>query len=172
MIEFLHTNFIKLSLSLILLCSCALFPPDDPLQHHFDKADKLREAGQLKESLREYDIILKKRKGDKDALEFSAEIKAEIKMKKALRKIKTGKDDPGKEYIEIGGVSGTDGSGCGLYGSKGEYAEAHLDLKKSAVEMGADYIQIHSIDRPKTEGKCYRNELVIDGVAFKKKNSK
>jgi S1-C subfamily serine protease len=64
-------------------------------------------------------------------------------------------------------VTGTDGSGCGLIGSRGTPERAYIQLKNHAAALGADYVQIYSIIEPHISGECFSNVFSITGMAYK-----
>jgi S1-C subfamily serine protease len=81
--------------------------------------------------------------------------------------IRTGKADPGGNAKELGPVTGTDGTGCGLYGSRGTYERAYIRLKNNAAALGANYVQIYSMAEPHLSGRCFVNVFSISGMAYK-----
>lgn len=58
------------------------------------------------------------------------------------------KGDAPHDATYVGEVSGQHGTGCGLFGYKGTYAGAVVDLRNKAAAMGADYVQIMGQDTP------------------------
>lgn len=82
--------------------------------------------------------------------------------------ITVGKGDPADNYVDIGPVSGSHGKGCGGFGYTGTYEGAMRNLKDNAAIMGADHIQIFTINQPYLSGDCFVNRFSINGTAFKK----
>ena len=80
--------------------------------------------------------------------------------------IRTGKADPGGNAKELGPITGTDGGGCGLYGHRGTYERAYIQLKNRAAALGANYVQIYSISEPHLSGGCFVNVFSISGMAY------
>jgi hypothetical protein len=83
-------------------------------------------------------------------------------------KVTIGKGDPADNYADIGPVSGAHGKGCGGFGTTGTYEGAIRNLKDNAARMGADYVQIFTINQPHLSGNCFDNLYSISGTAFKK----
>src|SRR5262249_50408712 len=81
--------------------------------------------------------------------------------------IRTGKADPSGNARQLGPVTGTDGSGCGLIGYRGTPERAYTKLKNHAAALGADYVQIYSILEPHMSGDCFSNVFTISGMAYK-----
>jgi len=81
--------------------------------------------------------------------------------------VRTGKADPIGNARELGPVTATDGSGCGLYGYRGTYERAYIQLKNNAAALGANYVQIYSISEPHLSGGCFVNVFSISGMAYK-----
>jgi len=79
--------------------------------------------------------------------------------------IRTGKFDPGEEYVEVGPITATHGGGCGIYGSTGSYEGAYALLKNKATTLGADYVQIYKIVEPHSEIGCFHKAYTITGTA-------
>jgi S1-C subfamily serine protease len=81
--------------------------------------------------------------------------------------VRTGKADPSGSTKELDPVTGADGGGCGLYGSRGTYDRAYIRLKNNAAALGANYVQIYSISEPHLSGGCFVNVFTISGMAYK-----
>lgn len=81
--------------------------------------------------------------------------------------VRTGKADPSGNAKELGPVTGTDGAGCGLYGYRGTYERAYIQLKNNAATLGANYVQIYSFSEPHLSGGCFVNVFSISGMAYK-----
>lgn|GEM_PF-2589912 len=77
------------------------------------------------------------------------------------------KGDAPHDAIYVSEVSGQHGAGCGIWGYKGTYAGAAIDIRNKALAMGADYVQVMDQDRPNLEYQCYDNIYRIDGTAYR-----
>jgi len=55
----------------------------------------------------------------------------------------------------------------GVYGTRGNYEGAYSLLRNKAVTLGADYVQVVRITEPHLAGPCFRNEYIINGIAYK-----
>jgi hypothetical protein len=82
--------------------------------------------------------------------------------------VKVAKGDPPDNFREVGQVTAQDGQGCGLYGFRGTYERAIIDLKNKAYALGGEYIQIMTLTEPHLRGECFDNNYIISGVAYKK----
>lgn len=85
-----------------------------------------------------------------------------------LSNLTINKNHPGNDYIELGLVSGVNGSGCGIFGRRGTYEGALTVLHNKASHLGANYVQIIAIQEPHIVTDCMDNEFKIIGKAFKK----
>jgi hypothetical protein len=96
-----------------------------------------------------------------------------VALQPGAETVKIGKDDPGAGYTYVGEVSGISGSGCGLFGTKGSFADSAKAMRNEASAIGADYVQIMTQTKPghggSAESGCYRNAYQIDGTAYKSK---
>src|SRR5262245_21836307 len=81
--------------------------------------------------------------------------------------VRVGKDDPSANATELGPVTGTDGTGCGIYGYRGTYERAYIQLKNNAAARGANYVQLYSMSQPHLSGNCFINAFTIAGMAYK-----
>lgn len=86
-------------------------------------------------------------------------------------RIQIAKADPPAGSVYITELSAQDGSGCGLWGSKGTYANAVTVLRNEALKVGADYVQIMGRDTPNLEYGCYDNTYRIDATAYRTPNA-
>ena len=94
-----------------------------------------------------------------------------IQLDPGAQAVKVAKSDPTDNFQEIGPVSGYNGQGCGLYGSLGTYEGAVTDLKNNAHAMGADFVQIFTINEPSSEPLCWDNQYTLSGTAYRKVRS-
>ncbi len=92
----------------------------------------------------------------------------QIKMSPESLAVKVGKSDPADNYSEIGPITASDGKGCGLYGYRGTYNRAVVNLKNRAYQSGGDYVQIFTMKEPHSRGGCFDNTYTISGSLFKK----
>jgi len=67
----------------------------------------------------------------------------------------------------LGMVTATDGSGCGLLGLLGNRENAIYILKQQAHQAGANYVQILKTKEPYSDGQCKHNAYIIEGNAYK-----
>ena len=81
--------------------------------------------------------------------------------------VTTGKADPPFGTPQIGPIEGSNGSGCGAFGTVGTFEGAMIDLKNRAAAMGANYVQIFTFTEPHHGGGCYVDAFVIRGLAFR-----
>lgn len=81
--------------------------------------------------------------------------------------VQVGKGDPPRNAKELGPVTGSNGSGCGLYGRRGTYEGAYIQLKNTAAALGANYVQIYRISEPHLSGNCFVNVFSISGMAYR-----
>ena len=81
------------------------------------------------------------------------------------------KGDAPSDLVYVGEVSGQDGSGCGVWGYKGTYERAVIDLRNKAIAMDANFVQIMGMDTPNREYRCYDNTYRIDGTAYRTKQA-
>lgn len=81
------------------------------------------------------------------------------------------KNDPPAGSVYVTEISAQDGSGCGLWGQKGTYANAVTVLRNEALKVGADYVQIMGRDTPNLEYGCYDNTYRIDATAYRTPNA-
>lgn len=86
----------------------------------------------------------------------------------AGRDVRVAKNDPPTGYIEVANITGVDGSGCGLAGSRGTYEGAMTDLKNKAGEYRADFVQIFTMTEPHISPGCFVNKYTISGTAYRK----
>lgn len=84
------------------------------------------------------------------------------------RDVRVAKSDPPPGYVEVANITGIDGSGCGLVGSRGTYEGAMTDLKNKAGEYRADFVQIFTITEPHVRPACFDNKYTISGTAYRK----
>jgi hypothetical protein len=77
-------------------------------------------------------------------------------------------ETPGATYRAVGVVQGKDGTGCGLYGYRGTAEAALFKLKKAALDMNADYVDVDSVSPPRYRGLCRWNVMTIRGTAFQR----
>lgn len=84
------------------------------------------------------------------------------------RDVRVAKSDPPPGYIEVANITGVDGSGCGLVGSRGTYEGAMNDLKNKAAGYQADFVQIFTITEPHVRPACFDNKYTISGTAYQK----
>ena len=84
---------------------------------------------------------------------------------KAVRVVKA---DPDNRYSELGPITASDGSGCGLFGTLGTYDNTVFKIKALAARRGGDYVQIFSMREPYFRPGCFDNEYSISGTLFKK----
>ena len=91
-----------------------------------------------------------------------------IVLDPAAKNIRIAKSDPPDNYEEVGPVTGSDGSGCGLFGCLGTYEGATYDIKNKAQKLFGEYVQIVTLTEPHLMGDCYDNEYRITGTAYKK----
>lgn len=90
----------------------------------------------------------------------------------AGRHVTIRKAEPPSGYVEVGPVSGVSGSGCGMYGSKGNYEGAYNALRNRAGEMGAHFVRIDIAEAPGQRAlDCYDNTYTLRGVAYKRPSS-
>lgn len=82
--------------------------------------------------------------------------------------VRVAKNDPPEAYVEVGSITGTSGSGCGLYGTRGTYDGAVVDLKNKAGGLRADYVQIFTLTEPHVRHACFDNTYTISGTAYRK----
>lgn len=82
--------------------------------------------------------------------------------------VRTGKNDPGPGEVEIGPVAGSQGGGCGGFGTIGTYKGAYNDLRNKAARMGANYVRIDLVQPPHAGGGCAVDKYLLNGVAFKR----
>ena len=102
------------------------------------------------------------------ALAMGCVAKASVpKMSPRAQVVRTGKGDPGPGMHEVGPVEASNGSGCGGFGTEGSYEGALAELKNRAAALGADYVQIFTMEGPYLSGKCRENAFVIRGMAFR-----
>jgi hypothetical protein len=82
--------------------------------------------------------------------------------------VRIGTPSPGVGATDLGMVKGSDGQGCGLFGTTGTQERAYTSLKNNAMAMGADYVQILTVIKPFQDGQCWHNkEYSISGMAYK-----
>jgi hypothetical protein len=67
----------------------------------------------------------------------------------------------------FGLVVGTDGSGCGLLGRKGNKENSIYNLKVNAHALGANFVHVTKETPPHSIQGCAVNEYVIEGNAYK-----
>ncbi len=82
--------------------------------------------------------------------------------------IELSESSPPVGYDMIGSITGIDGNGCGLFGYKGTYERASINILNNARSIGADYVQITSITEPHLELICFINDYVLCGRAYKR----
>lgn len=81
--------------------------------------------------------------------------------------VQIGKGDVTSGYQYMGEVTGVNGQGCGLYGYRGTYAGAVINLRNQAYAMGANYVQIMSQTQPMPTYGCFVNEYIIEATAYR-----
>jgi hypothetical protein len=91
-----------------------------------------------------------------------------VQLDPGAQAVKVAKSDPTDNFQELGPVSGYNGQGCGLYGSLGTYEGAVTNLKNKAHAMGADFVQIFTINEPSSEPLCWDNQYTLSGTAYRK----
>ncbi len=62
------------------------------------------------------------------------------------------------------------GTGCGLFGSQGNFEGAYALLRNEGLRVDADYVQIMTAVEPYSDGQCAHNEYKLTGVAYKLSN--
>lgn len=82
--------------------------------------------------------------------------------------VRTGRGDPGPDYMELGSITATHGSGCGGFGAKGSYDGAYALMRNRASERGANYVRIDFESAPHSTPSCFDNEYVLRGVAYRR----
>lgn len=92
----------------------------------------------------------------------------EIKLSSGAASVKIAKSDPADNYKEIGPITASDGSGCGMFGYLGTYDRAVITLKNIAYRLGGDIVQIFTMKEPHLRGECFDNTYTISGTLFKK----
>jgi hypothetical protein len=65
-------------------------------------------------------------------------------------------------------IQAKDGAGCGLYGYKGTSEGVLFKLKKTALELKADYVDVESVSRPRFKGLCRWNVMTVRGTAYRR----
>ena len=95
-----------------------------------------------------------------------------VVLERGAQNVKTGKNDPPEGSVEIGSISVQDGSGCGLYGFRGEYERAVILLRNKAMQMGGNYVQIYSMTEPHSDYNCFVNSFVIRGTVYESSGQK
>jgi hypothetical protein len=89
-------------------------------------------------------------------------------LSSAAKAVRVVKADPDGNYQELGPITATDGSGCGLFGSTGTYDNAVFKIKALAAKRGGDYVQIFNLREPYFRPGCFDNAYVVSGTLFKK----
>jgi hypothetical protein len=89
-------------------------------------------------------------------------------LSSAAKAVRVVKADPDGSYQELGPITATDGSGCGLFGTTGTYDNAVFKIKALAAKRGGDYVQIFNLREPYFRPACFDNAYVISGTLFKK----
>ena len=82
--------------------------------------------------------------------------------------VKVGKGDPPDNFEEVAQIIGRDGAACGLYGFRGTYERAMVDLKNQAYKLGGKYVQIMTLTEPYLRGECFDNNYTISGTVYRK----
>lgn len=92
-----------------------------------------------------------------------------VQMTPDAERVLVGRAEPADNFELVGPITAEDGSGCGLYGRKGNYDNAIMALRVKASQMGASYVAITTITQPHlaTQG-CFANAYVISGMAYRK----
>lgn len=98
-------------------------------------------------------------------------VSAPIQLTTGAEKVRVAKSDPPHDYAEVGHLTGSDGAGCGAFGSRGTYEGAVNSLKNQAHAIGADFVQIFTITEPHFRPGCFDNVYTISGSAYKKSAS-
>lgn len=89
-------------------------------------------------------------------------------LSSAAKAVRVVKADPDASYQELGPITATDGSGCGLFGTTGTYDNAVFKIKALAEKRGGDYVQIFNLREPYFRPGCFDNAYVISGTLYKK----
>jgi hypothetical protein len=98
----------------------------------------------------------------------SASLANPVTLHPEAMRVEIGKADPGKDAQEIAPITVVHGEGCGVYGSVGTYEGAYNLLKNRAAALGADYVEIMTLQPPHTEGRCFLDAFVIQGTAYRR----
>jgi hypothetical protein len=83
-------------------------------------------------------------------------------------KVEVGKGDPPSGFVQMQTLEVQHGSGCGLYGTKGNFDGAYALLRDEGHKIGADYVQIMTVQEPYSDGACAHQEYRMTGVAYRR----
>lgn len=82
---------------------------------------------------------------------------------------------PTSNYEFVNAIDSTDGNGCGGFGYLGTYERAIVGVRNKAATIGADYVQVETVQIPHRRATgnpqmpvCFDNEYVVKGLAYKK----
>jgi hypothetical protein len=64
-----------------------------------------------------------------------------------------------------------DGNGCGLLAARGSVEGAYALLRREADKLGANYVQILSVEEPILTHECMGHEYKATGIAYRKPSS-
>jgi hypothetical protein len=82
--------------------------------------------------------------------------------------VEVGKGDPPAGFEQMQTLEVKHGSGCGLYGTKGNFDGAYAMLRNEGHKVGADYVQIMTVQEPYSDGACAHQEYRMTGVAYRR----
>ncbi len=78
------------------------------------------------------------------------------------------KTDPPTGYVDVGTITGFDGTGCGAYGRRGTYEQAVARLRGNARRRGVDYVKVVEVIKPHAGTLCFDNGYELHGTAYRR----
>jgi hypothetical protein len=84
------------------------------------------------------------------------------------KQVEVGKGDPPAGFVQMQTLEVQHGSGCGLSGKKGNFDGAYALLRDQGHKIGADYVQIMTVQEPYSDGACAHQEYKMTGVAYRR----
>ncbi len=82
--------------------------------------------------------------------------------------MRVGKSDAPEDFEDVGTISVSDGEGCGMEGTYGDFTSLMIKLKNAAVVMGAQYVQLLAFIPPHMDAYCFLDAYSIEAIAYRK----